>query len=344
MHRFVAMVQAFGMIALAIGVDAAVRRAQASVGARRVGLVAGALAVAALAVPVVERVRFVQQNDTIASARRTAVAADRDLAAAIAHLSALPPGRVYAGLHNDWGASAQVADIPLYTLVQSSQLDVVGYPFAAMAFPAEWLVRADFSRRDHLDLFGARWIVAPEGAPVAMTAVPRRRFGSLVVLEIPDSGYFDVGRVERIAAARPFRSWTDVYEAGRTWMFGSGPSEGRYAAFLTAPPPLITGEVRGRVEDERVAPGRFGATVTMETHGDVILKATKHPWWRCAVDGVPARITPVFPGFQSVRLTPGQHRVEFAYAPPAWKKGLFAAAVVLALAGLAWLVIDRVRS
>lgn len=342
MHRFVALVQVFGLVAAAFAVDAAVRWAAAGRGIRR-GLVLTALLIGALAYPAVERVRFVAENDRIAASRRAALEADAHLHEALAYLRERPPGRVYAGLHHDWGASATVGDLPLYSVAQSAGFDMVGYPFAAMAFPAEWLVRADFSRREHLDLFAARWILAPHGAPLSSAAISRARFGRWEVLEVPEVSYFDLGRVDAVPVDRPFRSWAEVYEAGRAWMFGPGPETGRYAAFFSPSPESIDGEVRGEIVEEQVAAGLFGATVRLDTAGDLILKATKHPWWRCTVDGAAARITPVFPGFQSVRLAPGTHRVEFHYAPPAWKRGLFALALITALTGLSWLGWDAVR-
>ena len=52
----------------------------------------------------------------------------------------------------------------------------------------------------------------------------------------------------------------------------------------------------------------------------MILKVTYHPYWRATVDGVPAAVTRVFPGFMAIRLDPGKHQVSFEYGPPAWKK------------------------
>lgn len=329
LHRFVAVVQLFGLLLAAIGAGAILN------GPRR-RVVGGALALAVvIAVPVASRAASMAENDRRVAARRAALAASRDLAAAIERLRALPEGRVYAGSHADWGAKAVVDDVPVYAILQQEGFDMIGYPFMAMAFPAEWQVRTDFARADALDLWGVRWILAPEGAPVASVAVPRESFGPWRLYEVPAAGRFALGRVERLPVGGRPRTWPEVYAAGKAWLDGPATGEGRYAAFLAPAPEPIAGAVHGAILSERAGCGRYGASVAMETPGDLVLKVTRHPGWRCRVDGRPVPIVPVFPGFSSVRLEPGRHEVEFVYVPASGKRGLLVLASVVAAGALA---------
>ena len=70
------------------------------------------------------------------------------------------------------------------------------------------------------------------------------------------------------------------------------------------------------------APGRYWAEVKAESEVGLILKVTYHPYWRATVDGVPASVTRVFPGFMAIQLDPGMHQVIFEYRAPTWNKVL----------------------
>jgi uncharacterized membrane protein YfhO len=59
---------------------------------------------------------------------------------------------------------------------------------------------------------------------------------------------------------------------------------------------------------------------------------TYHPGWRATVDGRPAEIRHVFPSYQAVALTPGEHRVELRWAPGPLKEILLAAGLLALVA------------
>lgn len=57
-------------------------------------------------------------------------------------------------------------------------------------------------------------------------------------------------------------------------------------------------------------PGHIQAVVQNEAPVDVVFRAAAFPTWRVSIDGVPASATTlVAPGFFSVRVAPGQHRL-----------------------------------
>ena len=65
----------------------------------------------------------------------------------------------------------------------------------AMARPAEWQVRLDYMRPEHLDLYDARYLVAPAGRAVPAGAVIRAERGGFALYEVPTSGYFALGTI-----------------------------------------------------------------------------------------------------------------------------------------------------
>lgn len=347
MHRFIAGVQVFGLALAALGLDevvrwlAGLRRSDPRVPVRRAWPAAvGALLVAVLlVVPIVERVRFMRGNDRQAAARRAAYHGEQEFRELVETLRAQPPGRVYAGMYYGWGSGFRVSGVPVYALLQAGGFEVVGFLFMAMARPGEWQVRLDYARPQYCELYNVRYIVAPPNVPPPYFARLLASRGRFLLYEVPTSGYFALGRVEPLPPdAFPDgrlddAPWEQVYQVGLDWLRGAGPLEGRYLAWGDLPPgPAPEGGIAGTIEEPAVGPGRYACRVDALAGTDLILKVTYHPFWRCTVDGEPAEIARIFPGFMAVRLAPGVHRVRFTYRPPLWKKALFGLALVTVLA------------
>jgi uncharacterized membrane protein YfhO len=90
-------------------------------------------------------------------------------------------------------------------------------------------------------------------------------------------------------------------------------------------------------------PGRdgvVGGTITANRPAAVVLKMSAHGRWHATVDGVPAAIAVVAPGFMAVDVPAGTHRVEFTYdAVSGWETVASFTLGAVVLAGL--VVIDR---
>lgn len=339
MHRFLAGIQIFGLPLAALGLHALIRALMAR--PRWLAGIGVAVVLAALAVPVVERVGYLRENARIAATRRAALDRDTDFEALVGYLRSLPPGRVHAGMYYNWGKELRIGDVPAYTQLQAAGFDMVGFLFMAMAKPGEWQVRVDLRSLPPNELYNARYLVAPAGLPAPVFARPLRRFGRFAVYEVPTGGYFGLGAVESLPPDRYAEgtvreaAWLDVYDTGLEWIRGPALAAHRYLAMDGPVTALAHPEVEGRVENEIVAPGRFGCTVTVAEEADVIVKVTHHPYWVATVDGRTAPITRIFPSFMAVRVEGGAHRLELEYRPPRWKKLLFVLSVVMVGAGLA---------
>jgi hypothetical protein len=78
-------------------------------------------------------------------------------------------------------------------------------------------------------------------------------------------------------------------------------------------------------------PGALEADVETPSPVDVVLRVTAFPTWRVRVDGREVPTTTVAPGFPSVRVTAGRHRVEAIVSP---LRGYFAGIALALLGGL----------
>ncbi len=90
-----------------------------------------------------------------------------------------------------------------------------------------------------------------------------------------------------------------------------------------------------RVAETRTEPGRLEAVVTSASPVDVVLRVAAFPSWTVEIDGARASTTLVSPGFPSVRVPAGEHRVRaVASHDPSWPLVLLAVLAVAAAGGL----------
>src|SRR5207244_102383 len=100
-HRFVGGVDVSAILLIGLGAALAWRLSGADERPRR-ALMAGAVFALLLVPAVLERADYYGWNTTWMSQTRDAIARDADLVTIIDALDDLPPGRVYAGLNDDW--------------------------------------------------------------------------------------------------------------------------------------------------------------------------------------------------------------------------------------------------
>jgi uncharacterized membrane protein YfhO len=89
-------------------------------------------------------------------------------------------------------------------------------------------------------------------------------------------------------------------------------------------------------------PERVIIEADLASEGYLILTDTYYPGWRAYVDGKESSIIRANLLFRAIRLSAGQHRVEFSYEPASLKLGAAVSAVTLLgiVVGL-WLVHRR---
>jgi hypothetical protein len=290
-----------------------------------------------------ERREYLARNGGWMAESQAALAAeDRDISALVAALKAMPPGRVYAGLGNNWGKSYTVGAVPMYALLNSAGLDMLGYLYHALSLNADIQVLFDEQRLDQYNLFDVRYVVAPAERPMPDFLRPVQDFGRHRLYQVATSGYFDL-----VDSDVAFSGAKDVlYPAASAWLNSPLlPAKQHPAVLLEAarpgqrlsvlplsqagqiipqlsPPPAAP---RGRILSETVESGAYLAEVEVARESTLLLKVTYHPNWHVVVDGAEVEPMMVMPSFIGVRLAPGAHQVRLEYRPGALRGVLLAA-------------------
>ncbi len=279
-----------------------------------------------------ERSSYLAQNSQWRTAGQTALLAEQqDLSQLIQALRQAPPGRVYAGLGNNWGREYKIGPVPMYTVLNNAGLDTLGYLYHALSLNADVLVLFDETRPEHYDLFNVRYVVAPVDHPLPNFARPIQTFGRHRLYEVATSGYFDL-----VDAGVAFTGHKEeLYPAAATWLNSSLLSVKQYPAILfdavpgvnlsrlpldqasqvigqlTPPPP----QAPGRILSETVEPGVYKVRVNVERSSTLLLKVTYHPNWHVLVDGQTAPPLMLMPSYIGIPVEPGQHDIQVAYQP-----------------------------
>lgn len=99
---------------------------------------------------------------------------------------------------------------------------------------------------------------------------------------------------------------------------------------------------RGAISFQGYGLNEVSLSVETTAEAYLVLSEVYYPGWQATVDGQPAPLYRANYAFRAVRLTPGAHRVNLAFAPLSWRVGLGLSAGT-ALALLLWAAIARRR-
>ncbi|HAJ01001.1 MAG TPA: hypothetical protein DCL97_10040 [Dehalococcoidia bacterium] len=142
-----------------------------------------------------------------------------EFSALLEKLKQLPPGRVYAGQklpssRRHWSDNYYVSYLRPYALLQADGLDMMGHVYHSYSLNSDLLIDFDERRRDHYNLYNARYVVAPESVKFPEFVIPLQQFGRHRLYEVDTTGYFDwVGSDLTFAGETP-----DLYLAASTWL------------------------------------------------------------------------------------------------------------------------------
>lgn len=168
MHRFIAGVHLGGILLMAVALAAPWSWAFSR---KKVWYPAAALVLTVLVLlPVyIERRSYLVENASLIDLTRQAtVAEDADLTALFRTLEQLPPGRVYSGQQRgsvlpNWSDDYYVGNLGVDDLLHLEGLDMVGMVYHGFSLNSDVSINFDEQRRDHYNLYNARYVVAPEG-------------------------------------------------------------------------------------------------------------------------------------------------------------------------------------
>jgi hypothetical protein len=352
LHRLIAGLHLGGIMLMGLGLALPWQWALSRENAWR--LLATAALTLALLYPVYqERGTFLDENARWMAESREALAAEEgDINGLVETLRRAPPGRVYAGRAGNWGADYEVGDVPVYALLQSAGLDMLGYLYHALSLNADIQVLFDENRPEQYDLFNVRYVVAPAGQVFPEFVQPVADFGRHRLYQVAVPPHAASGYLNLVGSDVAFvGDKGDFYPAASHWLGSDLPRVGQQPAlFLEGTPegyeriyPLsLAGEViplepfsleesRGRVVSQRIESNAYTAQVEVERESFLMLKATYHPNWRATVDGEPADAVMLMPSYVGVKVAPGTHLVRFEYGPRFWRPILWLAGLLVLL-------------
>jgi hypothetical protein len=292
LHRFIAGVHLGGILLMGVGLALPWQWALAK--RKFGGLAAAAILTVLLLFPVYrERAAYLAQNERLMAESKAAVASEKaDLDALLAALQSLPPGRVYAGNGANWGKVYAVGTVPLYAMLNSAGLDMVGYLYHALSLNADIQVLFDENRLEHYELFNVRYVIAPAGQEFPEFVHFVATFGRHRLYQVRTSGYFEL---IKSGDSIPINN-ENFYTAVSHWFNSDGPGQkehpilvlqGRIAAigrtiaaseecetFPLAQAPAHT--LYSHLISETVEEDAYSAVVHVERPSCLILKLCRH--------------------------------------------------------------------
>ncbi len=329
-HRLIGGVHLGGLLLIGVGLAAPwpwLLRRRSLVPA--VG--AGLLCILLLLPAFQDRVEFMSQNATWMHQSQDALAAQQpELNALYSALHHLPPGRVYAGLSDNWGTSYRVGSIPMYALLQEQGFDMVGYLYHALSFNADVQVLFNDQLQDQYNLFNVRYVVAPSGHKFPSFVKPIGTFGANTLYQVDTTGYFEFVQSPVTLVGNK----SEFYPAASAWMKGPEPGLGQeprlvldgssvsgksvlplgQSASAVSRSLSATATPRGKILSEQVsANGSYAAKVEASNAGLVMAKVTYHPGWRVTVDGRTVEPVMLMPSFVGIPVPAGTHTIKMVY-------------------------------
>ncbi len=279
-----------------------------------------------------ERGAYLGENACLMADSRAAFAAEEpEIAALVTTLQRMPPGRVYAGRGGNWGKDYKVGAVPVYALLNSAGLDMLGYLYHALSLNADVQVLFDESRPEQYNLFNVRYVVAPANRTFPDFVRPVADFGRHRLYQVATTGYFDLVGSEAAFAGDK----SDFYPAASHWLASDlprvkqhptvlfeGRAGGAQRTFALSQAreaiPLVSFPLepaRGRVISETVEGNAYLARIEVERESMLMLKATYHPNWHATVDGVEIEPVMLMPSYVGVKVSSGAHQVRLVYRP-----------------------------
>ena len=339
-HRFIGGVDVAAVLLIGLAGAGIWRLARADRSPRR-AIATGALLVALLLPAMADRADYYGWNARWMSETADALARDRDLAPLIAAFDDLPPGRIYAGLNNDWQRALEFVSFNstrLADILNAAGLPRVAKPYASLSLDADLLFSFDPAQPVMWDTFNARYAIARTGQQVPSFLVPLRTVGKYVIYAGPTSGWTAfAASTTRIGAP------DDRALFGKTldWIRSDAPARKAYVRYDYPAADVGSYDSRlwcasGTVAYERMQTDRFDALVGCAGASTLVIKTTYSPNWRVTVDDRAAVTFLVSPGFIGLELPAGQHFVSAQYVSTPLKTPLLWLGLLLTVALVAF--------
>ena len=294
-------------------------------------VLAGIALVVLFAPALIERWSFYADNTSWLRQTAAALDADPDAKAIVDRIAAARPGRAYAGLRTNWGATLgfglQFSSIHLYDLLASRGIAMVMAPYRDASLNSDLLWDFNDQELGSYRLFNVDYVVAAHGVSLpgafaVMLDTPR-----YVLYAAPGGGF---AQYAGISGRERFSTQADLFVAERAFVRSGGSAPDAFVRYdyrdagkdATGPvpvPPCPGGEILS----ERVAAARFDLVARCDTDSAIVLKVTYHPNWHVMIDGQDAATYMVSPSYIGFNVPAGRHVITAEYRSAPLKSVLF---------------------
>jgi hypothetical protein len=322
LHRVLGAVQVFLLFLAAIGLahlwaEAARRWHPAAAVALTAGL---------LAVPVVERVKWIDSHTELEEVTAAKIRSDGSTLDRAIALARQRGGRVFAGLRGTWGPRFALGRSPVYEFLTLSLTPTITDAYNQTALPSDLIGRFNQFKASEYRVFNIRTVLTiPEpGAPPFLK--PLGDMGHFRMFDAPGEGYF--GLVDVVAAADTTRD--NFFDLCDPWLQGDWPEKNQYIMLDfhgEAPKELARvtpgflpslaspAGYPGNARNERQSGQVYEADLEVLRPAWVLFRMTYHPAWRVLVDGRPVKTAMLSPGLLGAQVVAGQHHILCRYDP-----------------------------
>ena len=304
--------------------------------------VAGIAVFVLLSPALIERWSFYAQNTTWLQQTAAALSADADAKSILDRIANARPGRAYAGLRANWGATLDF-DLPFnsvrfYNLFADRAIDAVAPPYRSASLNADLLWDFNDQELASYELFNVDYVVAPHGVALPVVFAVLLDTPRYVLYAAPGGGY---AQYIGIARRERFGTQADLFAAERSFVRAGGFSADSFVRYDYRDAGALAGDVvpipscpDGQILSERARAARFDLVAQCDAVSAIVLKVTYHPNWHVTIDGHEVATYMTSPSYVGFDVPAGRHVIVAAYRSLGLKSVLFGIAVAI-LIGLA---------
>jgi len=330
LHRFVGGFELAAIPIIGVGGAVIFDQLASRLPWRPVALAATTLLLA-LTPALAERWSFYADNADWMRQTAAALSADADARAILERIQSGRPGRAYAGLRANWGASLSFRlpfnSIRFYNLFADRGIDAVVAPYRDASLNSDLLWDFNDQALASYDLFNVDYVVAAHGVTLPSAFAVLLDTPSYVLYAAPGGGY-----AEYVGIAQRARIGTqaDLFVAARAFVRAGGFAPDSFVRFDyrdagagagdAVPLPACPG---GQILSERAQAARFDLVAECAHASAIALKVTYHPNWHVTIDGHEAATYMVSPGYIGFDVPAGRHVIAAEYRSLPLKSALF---------------------
>jgi hypothetical protein len=325
-HRFIGGVHLFSILLIGMGGEW-IWNIFSFVAGWRQSFIAGLILMTLMTPAVKRHYEYCDQNRQWMERTQTALDSDQDARRIIARLKDLPPGRVYAGLRENWGKQLKIGDLNFYDLLTFNRVEAFSPPYPGFSLNSDLIWHFEDRRYAFYRLFDVRYVVAPGTLKMPAFFQPVYDANRYRLYKIDTGGR---SQFVELADAAYTESQASLLSMNLTWLAGSGPEENKFIAYgyrekigkveIDADlkgKTVLAGQ--GKISGEKILPGRIDLKVWSPEPATLVLKMTFHPNWRILVDQREVKPFMVSPSFIGFHIPGGNHSVHAEYRSPVFK-------------------------